>query len=132
MGKTELLSPTDVMAAVFAALPLEFQKDRLPTDTQWMHTTFAKLKKAAPKLFRAFAFDESDMYPYSPVFDEALSNLQIRDNLLRKNPEMVTYDVNVSAKRHLDTMEKGHPEDFAAVQEISKELVKEIEKIAPV
>jgi hypothetical protein len=125
---TKSLSPTDLLAAIFAELPDELCKDVIPTKTPWIHRTFFNLKNAYPDLLGSIPFDETDMFPYSPVIDEAIANLQIREDLQRKNPKLTTFDVNPETKGYLLRTNKLKLEQKSEVKKISHRLAEEIKK----
>ena len=107
-------------------MPTELRQDTVPTDTAWIHSTFWELKKISPDFMEDFLFDEDDMFPYSPVLEEAIANLQLRDELQRKNPKMATYDVNASPKKYTSGPNKLDKNEAREVKAISKRLQAEL------
>ena len=69
-----------------------------------------------------FPFDDADMYPYSPVLEEAMANMQIYSDLQRKNPDMDEFQIAPYVEDYYKKViqEKLDQEQLREIEEISR------------
>jgi hypothetical protein len=104
-AETIMISPTDTLTGIITGL-LERDVKVIPTDKHLIHYIFFGLRKDS-NLLKAFTFDTQDMYPYSATLDEAFENIQVGDDLERKNPAMAFFDIKPTIKQYFDEVLKG-------------------------
>lgn len=103
MGKTPVLSPTDIITGIVAYL-FESNVTEFPTDRRQVHKALFQLREELGGILRYIPFDTRDIYPYSPAVDEAISNMQATDDLQRNNPRMARFKIGASAKQYFDVI----------------------------
>jgi len=128
---TEVPSPTHVVVALIAMLDKKFGVKSLPTDRRVLHSLFFKLKESHPELLSSFAFDTSDAYPYCPVLDEAIANMQATNGLKRTNPEMAQFDIDPSTAAYFNGIaeKKFRPDDLDVLEELSRQWANELKHV---
>ncbi len=125
---TELLSPTDVIAAVLALFYRDHDLKKMTTDRRVLHSVLYQMRQKGDDLLSGFRFDTSDIYPYSSTFDEALANMQITGHLKRSNPDMDKFDIDGSVESYFDSTLNGKfpAERLEQLKKISAQLAKDL------
>lgn len=130
MATTQVISPTDIISGMLVYLSDKFNVESFPTNRRITHAIIYDIKNSGCKLLDDFSFDTSDMFPYSPIFDEALANIQACNDLQRKNPEMANFYINPQAKSYFDNILQGKFENqLTDLEELAKQFAERLDAI---
>ena len=99
-------SPDDVITALLAYLPPEFNND-----TEKIHTRMYELKKEGKydDLVGNFEFVKYSRFHYSPLLDRIFNRLQESRLLSSRNPDYIKYQVKDESRKAIESyyLEKG-------------------------
>ena len=121
------LLPTDILEGVLAHL-YEDNLASIPTSKEPLHSAFYKSKMQGVKLLEDFSFDTSGTFPYSPMLEQATSNLATCLLLERNNPKLNAYLLTERLHSHFesDVGLEASLSDIQAIDDIANVLRSEL------
>lgn len=126
--RTKKFSPDDVITALLAFLPPEFNND-----PEKIHTTIRKLQQEEQykDLLEGFEFLDYPRFPYSPLLGRILNMLQESRLLSSRNPDYVVYQIAPASKKAIRSyfLRKGKVlyEQRSKLGDMAAELARELE-----
>ena len=127
---TKEFSPDDVITALLAFLPQEFNND-----PETIHTTIRKLqtRKKYKDLLDGFEFLDYSRFPYSPLLARILNRLQESRLLASRNPEYVVYLIKPDSQKAIESYFLGEGkilhEQRSKLKDMATELAKKLEDV---
>jgi len=134
MGRemTKQFSPEDVITALLAFLPGEFDND-----PEKIHRTIRNLqqKEEYRDLLEGFEFLDYPRFPYSPLLGRILNRLQESRLLSSRNPDYRVYQVKQVSREAIVSYFVGEGEVLYEQRDklkaIASELEKELKSVEP-
>jgi hypothetical protein len=91
------ITADDIIACILSFI----KEEKIPLDSQKIHSTFYSLKKQFPDLLNEFSFSENDVYPYSKLLERVLFRLQNSDLISTINPEFRVCIITKESKQFI-------------------------------
>ena len=120
-------NPDDVVTALLAYLPSEFNND-----AEKIHTRLYELKKEGKydDLVGKFEFVGYSRFPYSPLLDRIFNRLQESRLLSSRNPDYIKYQIKEESRKAIKAyyLENGKSlhEHRGRIKEIAHRLSKDL------
>jgi len=93
------VTPDDLIASMLSFLTV----DRIPLNSNKIHSAVFRLKQKNPEMFKDFVFATKDYYPYSALLERVLFRLQNADLINTINPDFKECIIGKRSKRYIQS-----------------------------